>query len=491
MLETRLTRRALIHRLAAGGLAAGGALLAACGGSASAPAPSGGASSTAPAPAPASSAPAPAPSPAAGAAAPAAVSSPAVGSATGSAYNWKRFAGTRLRFMNNTHDWSTDVIPKALPEFEALTGMKVSWEVLPENQFRQKLTLELRSNPESVDGYMSLTSWDGLAFLESGWYEPIEPYIKSSDLTAPDFNVADFFPNTLKIATVKDTLIGVPLYPEVQLLYYNKEKLDAKGVKVPETIEELVAAAEKLHDPGANFAGYVSRGDGIQAVYTLAPFIFALGGRWLDENGRPELTSDAFVKALDTYATLLRKYGPPGVAGMQWAQAIVVFHQGNAAMLTDSSNFVSTFEDPTKSAIVGKVGYAPLPAGPAGIRSTLISWSLSICAKSKNKEATWQFIQWLSSQDMVARQAKAKIPVARQSVWNSPEYQSLMPKGWLDSFNKELPTAAVNQANPNVIPVPEVRDVLGKAIVGAIQGGDARELAAKAQQEMLQVLKLS
>jgi multiple sugar transport system substrate-binding protein len=406
-------------------------------------------------------------------------------------FNWKRFAGTKLRFMNNTHDWSTDLVPKALPEFEKLTGMKVQWEVLPENQFRQKLTLELNSNPESVDGFMSLPSWDAMAFYQSGWYEPIEKFLKDPNLTNPDFDFQDFFPNCIQIATVKNTLIGVPLYPEVQMLFYAKDKFKAKGVKVPETFEEFVAAAEKMTDRKANLAGYVSRGDGIQAVYTLAPFVFGMGGRWLDENGRPDFESEAFIKGLELYGSTLRKYGPPGIAGQTWAQNQVTFGQGMAAMNTDSSNFVSTYENPKKSKVAGNVGYQHVPRGPAGIRSTLIAWCLSICSKSKNKEATWYLLQWLASKDIVARQAKMKMPVGRKSAWESKDFQTQMPKEWLVAFEKSLPTAAVNQANPLVVSVPEVRDAIGKAIVAVIQGGDAREAAKKAQQDVLRILKMS
>jgi multiple sugar transport system substrate-binding protein len=406
-------------------------------------------------------------------------------------FNWRRFAGAKIRFMNNTHDWSTGLIPKALPEFEKLTGIKVQWEVLAENQFRQKLTLELSSNPDSVDGYMSLPSWDGMAFYQSGWYEPVEKFLKSPDLTSPDFDFKDFFPSCTQIATIKNTLVGVPLYPEVQMLYYSKDKFREKKLKVPETFEEFAAAAEKLYDKNTKYAGYVSRGDGIQAVYTLAPFVFGMGGRWLDENGRPDLTSDAFVKALELYSGTLRKYGPPGIAGQTWAQNQVVFGQGSAGMNTDSSNFISTYEDPKKSKLAGKVGYAPVPRGPAGVRSSLIAWCLSIGSKSKNKEATWLFLQWLASKEMVLRQAKMKLPVGRESVWKSPEFQSSMSKEWLDAFAKQLPTAAVNQANPLVVQVPETRDAIGKAIVSVIQGGNAKEAAMKAQQDCLKILKMN
>jgi multiple sugar transport system substrate-binding protein len=421
-----------------------------------------------------------------------AISTPkAFGQAAKGGFNWKKFSGARIRFMNNTHDWSTDLIPKALPEFEKLTGIKVQWEVLAENQFRQKLTLELSSTPESVDGFMSLPSWDGIAFYQSGWYEPIEKFLKSSDLTSPDFDFKDFFPSCVQIATVKNTLVGVPLYPEVQMLYFSKEKFQEKKVKVPQTFEEFAAAAEKLYDKNTNYAGYVSRGDGIQAVYTLAPFVFGMGGRWLDENGRPDMTSEAFIKALELYSGTLRKFGPPGIAGQTWAQNQVVFGQGNAAMNTDSSNFVSTYENPKKSKIAGKVGYAPVPRGPAGLRSTLISWCLSIGSKSKNKEATWLFIQWLASKEMVLRQAKMKLPVGRETVWKSAALRAAMPKEWVDVWAQELPTAAVNQANPLVVQVPETRDAIGKAIVAVIQGASAKEAALKAQQECLKILKMS
>ena len=472
-MDKKWSRRSFLKGLAAGGIAV---TLAGCGGGASAPTPTT-ASKPAAAPAATSAPAAPAPTKAA---------APAT---TG--FNWEKFKGAKVRVVNNTHDWSTELVPKVLPDFEKLTGIKVQWEVLPENQFRQKHTLEMKSNPESIDVYMSLPSWDAEAFSQAGWYEPIQPYIDSKDLTSPDYDFKDFFPTCIEIATVKKQLIGVPLYPEVQLLYYNQDLFQAKGVKVPETLDEFTAAAEKLYDKNANVAGYVSRGDGVQAVYTIAPFLFALGGRWLDDKGRPHLDEEPFVKALEIYAGTLRKFGPPGIAGQQWAQNQVVFGQGQAAMNTDSSNFVSTYEDPKKSKLAGKVGYAPMPKGPDGLRSSLISWCLAISPKSKNKEAAWYLVQWLTSKAMVAKGAKDyKLPVGRQSVWNSSEYQSLMPKGWLDSFAKTLPTAIANGANPIVAQVPETRDAIGKAIVAVIQGGNAKEAAAKAQSDVLKILGL-
>src|SRR5918993_495470 len=85
-------------------------------------------------------------------------------------FDWKRYSGKQLRFLVNSHDWTNEVIRPAIPEFEQLTGIKVAWEIFPEDQFRQKLAVEMVSGSGGVDGFMSLTSWDGLRFLKAGWY---------------------------------------------------------------------------------------------------------------------------------------------------------------------------------------------------------------------------------------------------------------------------------------------------------------------------------
>jgi len=87
--------------------------------------------------------------------------------------------------------------------------------------------------------------------------------------------------------------------------------------------------------------------------------------------------------------------------------------------------------------------------------------------------------------------AGRKQPVARQSVWNSSEFQQSTPKAWLDTFQAELPTAAVNQANPLVVPVPETRDVIGKMAAAVIGGQDAKQAAATAQSQVQKILEES
>src|SRR5262249_56091772 len=136
------------------------------------------------------------------------------------------------------------------------------------------------------EGLVGLAGGDGRGFRRGGGKEPIQRYLSNPALTNPQFAFDDFFPNTRQIATVNGQLIGVPLYPEVQLLYYRKDVFKAKNVAVPQTMEEWEEAAKKLTDKANNFYGFVSRGKRSAAVYTLAPFIVNVAGQWTG-NARP------------------------------------------------------------------------------------------------------------------------------------------------------------------------------------------------------------
>ncbi|MBV9154027.1 MAG: hypothetical protein JO204_19860, partial [Alphaproteobacteria bacterium] len=88
-------------------------------------------------------------------------------------FDWQRFKGAELHFMVSVHPW-TEWAQKQLSGLAEATGIKVNWEILYEDQLRQKLPLLLRSDPGSVDGFFTLPSWDMAAFSRAHWYEPLD-----------------------------------------------------------------------------------------------------------------------------------------------------------------------------------------------------------------------------------------------------------------------------------------------------------------------------
>ena len=162
----------------------------------------------------------------------------------------------------------------------------------------------------------------------------------------------------------------------------------------------------------------MTRGDGVQALYTFAPFLFAYRRAMARREGHAGTGSAPFVNALKYYSEILRAAGPPNILGMQWKTTYPLFQQERAAMFADAVNFLAYFRDPAQSRIVDKVGMVPVPAGPAGSHSTVIAWGPAIAASSKKQQAAWYAIQWLTSKrNMVAASVATTLPSSRKSVF--------------------------------------------------------------------------
>ena len=56
--------------------------------------------------------------------------------------NWRQFEGQKLTIGLNKHPYTESLLP-LIPEFEALTGIKVDYLILPENEYGAKLTADL------------------------------------------------------------------------------------------------------------------------------------------------------------------------------------------------------------------------------------------------------------------------------------------------------------------------------------------------------------
>ena len=80
---------------------------------------------------------------------------------------------TSIRVMANKNA-SGEAIQSLVPDFEKLTGIKVEYETFTEDQYRQKVLLELAAGTGGVDAIQTATAQEGLKFWQSGWYEPLE-----------------------------------------------------------------------------------------------------------------------------------------------------------------------------------------------------------------------------------------------------------------------------------------------------------------------------
>ena len=403
---------------------------------------------------------------------------------------WKKYAGTKLEVILAKGPRG-DVLQKNIKEFTDLTGIQVESEQIPEQQQRQKAVIELASGKPSFDVIHLSYHVQKRQFEKAGWLADISGFMKDANLTAPDLVESDFSAAGLQYAkNDKGQMLSLPWSVDYFILYYNKELFAKKGVAVPKTFDEMVAAAEKLTADGV--FGFVGRGLRNANMTLWTNFFLNYGGEFLDAKGNILTDGPEAVEATKMYQRLLTKVAPPGVAGFNWMESMAAFTQGRAAMWIDGVGWAPPVEDPNASRIAGKVGYAMVPAGPKGQYSATYGDGIGIAQASRNKEAAYLLCQWVVSKPMGARllQSGGGVPF-RNSILNDDAVRSgvKLPKEWLQSV---IDAAKISKLGlPVIIPVAEFRDLVGAAVTATLSGADPAAELKKAHEQFRPILERS
>ncbi len=407
------------------------------------------------------------------------------------AVDWKKHAGTTLE-VNLVKSPRSETLLKYIKEFEELTGIKVNAEATPEQQQRQKVVIELSSGRPSFDVVHLSYHVQKRQFEKGKWLADISGFLKDPTLTDPSLVESDFAEAGMQFAKDSDGVLrSLPFSVDYWILYWNKELFEAKGLKYPQTFDELVAAAEAITDPSTNTYGFVARGlknantpvwTSLMLGYGAAPIV----------NGKIDTTTREAVEAAKLYQRLMTKSAPPGVSGFNWAEAQSAFLQGKIGMWFDGVGFAPPIENPEKSRVVGKAGYGVMPKGPAQQAAGTFGDGLGVVEASTKKEAAYLFCQWAISHEMGARllQAGAGVPF-RQSILEDAKVREgvKMPAEWLDAV---VGSGKVSKlALPVIIPVTEFRDIYGVGLTNMIGGADPETELKKATEQFAPVLARS
>ncbi|WP_089174066.1 sugar ABC transporter substrate-binding protein [Bosea sp. AS-1] len=408
------------------------------------------------------------------------------------AFDWKKFSGQSIDVLLVKNPRS-DLMQQAEKEFTELTGIKVSSEQVPEQQQRQKAVIEFASGKPSFDvSGISLHVQKRMA-AKGKWFENLEPFIKNASLTSPDFDFADFGAGPVAYARQADgALDTIPFFVDYWMIYYNKELFDAKNVSYPKTMDEMFAAAQKLHDPAKGVAGFVSRGLKNANIPVWTSLMLGQGMETVSTDGKLLTDTPEAIWAGELYKKLNKETGPVGQVGFNWNECQTTFMQGRAAMWLDGIGFATPLEDPTKSRIVGKVGYGVTPPGPKAHYAGMFADGMGISRGSSKKEAAWLYLQFMTNKknQIAMLKAGAGAPGRSSAYLDTETIQA--SKFGKQYFECLLASAKIARAGlPQIVPVTEFRDVFGVALTNAIGGADVAAELKKATETFAPVLAKS
>ncbi len=403
--------------------------------------------------------------------------------------DWRQAEGTSLFVALNKHVYA-DALQQLIPEFEELTGIKVTSEVYSQDEYMNKRLVDLSSRAGIFD--IVMMDQAVVQYARADWIAPLDEYLNDPQLVnQAEYAIDDFFPSLLDEGTVDGSIYALPVAGETQILYYRKDVFEDKGVKVPETFDELYETAVALNDR-ANMAGILLRGQKIHTAWGSSGFVWSYGGRISNDPMNPTkaaFNSPEAAEAITMYANLLRDAGPLGAGNYTWYEAVSDFQQGKAAMYLDASVFMGDIENPDKSVVAGKVGYAPMPKGPAGSIANSLAWLLSMSSSSKNKPGAALFLAWATGKETSAKLGAATGVFGRKSVLESDAVRAKYPQAWAEAVLTSLEAPKPEAGFPRITEIDEWLDTYGGAVNATILGQrDAKTNLERAAAQMDRIL---
>ncbi|MDR6432156.1 sugar ABC transporter substrate-binding protein [Brucella pseudogrignonensis] len=392
------------------------------------------------------------------------------------------------------------IMQKLSSEWEKETGNKLNWVVLEENVLRQRVTTDIATKSGQFD-IMTIGGYEAPIWGKAGWLLEVD------DL-GDDYDYNDLIKPVRAGLTVDEKLYAVPFYAESSFTLYRKDLFDAAGLTMPDqpTYEQIKEFATKLTDKSKEQYGLCLRGKpgwGENMAY-LGTLVNTYGGRWFDEEWKPQINSDEWKKAINFYVDLMKEAGPPGITSNGFNENQALFSTGHCAMWIDATSAAGRIYDPNQSQVADKVAFtkAPVEVTPNG-SSWAWSWNLAIPASTSKAEAAKSFLKWATSKgyvDLVGEKEGwvAVPPGTRQSTYANENYKKAAPFAAtvLTAIESADPTKPTKDPVPytgiQFVAIPEfqaIGTIVGQAVSSAVAGQQSVDAALDgAQRQAEQIM---
>ena len=221
-------------------------------------------------------------------------------------------------------------------------------------------------------------------------------------------------------------IMALPINGNLQLFYYRGDLYQEKGLKPPETWDDVVTSARVLSDKPKGFYGYCNRGQkGFAALsWDFSAFLYGYGGSWfanLPTDWTQTIDTDKALEALEMYLNLAQ-FAPPNVGNIGQPEQFTLLESGKLLQTIVVSGGAFDMDDPNKSTVVDKIQYTIVPKPIHGKHVSMLGiWLMGIpaAASKAQQQVAFDFLKWFTSQDAQMQGAQlGGIPV-RQDVYGS------------------------------------------------------------------------
>jgi len=271
------------------------------------------------------------------------------------------------------------------------------------------------------------------ALADMGAIIPLDEYI------TPE-KKAMYYDTVWDTVTYKGRIWGVVRAMSTKVFIYNKKLFEENNVKIPTNWDELLEAAKKIYNPDKGIYGIAMCGKKfVSTVTQFQQYLYANGGKIVDEKGNVVINDEKAVRALEFYKEL-SKYAQPGILEWKREDLIKLFETGKVGMYIDH---VHNARRALEKGV--DVGFFLIPGGPDSDKpyaTVIVTDCISITSQSKNKDLAIEFINYMTSFE---KQAEWDLklgfvpPMVKEK--DLPEFQKWYWKPYIEAIKYGYPEA--------------------------------------------------
>ncbi len=266
------------------------------------------------------------------------------------------------------------------------------------NASQKEINVEIQYVPdEDFKKHLALSMADGdmpeMALVDSSdlkYFNAMQSFV---DVTEQIESLDEYLPEATASCSVDGKMLGLPIGMNCAALYCNTEMLEEKGLKVPDTWDELEETARKLTEENRyGFAMPALRSE--ESVFSFLPMLWSYGGKIaeIDSTG----SRQAFTKLRELSENGAMSSQTINLTGGDLGRQFIA---GNVGMVLMSSAMQHTIQEENPEL---KYTMTLPPIGnQTEERVTTIGGEVLVVTPGEKQDVALKFVQYLSEKEQL------------------------------------------------------------------------------------------
>ena len=350
-------------------------------------------------------------------------------------------------------------------EFEEMTGARVEVVTAGIPEYLERAMVEFATG----SGRFDVLNMENIHLSEDVLEHLLDlsPYVAG---VSPEWNYEDF-PESLRepVTTGDGAVLGIPFRFAANAFYYRADLFEEAGVQPPTTFDEMLEVAKAVRE-ATGVTPLIQRGLDEEIVHDWLNFFYGFGGDMLSDDHQTCLVnSEAGVAAAELYRELVEQgLVPEDLFAIGRDDYIARAQRGDVAGGVYFGPYWGRLVDEEESQVADRMAYALQPTAP-GVepgRTRAAGWYLSVAEDSRNPDAAWALVEYITSPENLLRGALewANAPV-RLSTYAAPEFVERFPVA--EIWSQALAASTVDPAVPGMA---QITDILSEELVAIVRG---------------------